>query len=74
MVRIEIDHSTDNLLKHVRNACIIAQGKLCLGSDPRISKAYKKAAIHLDAALYQFEKIALCESREKLLKEGIQKF
>lgn len=73
MVTIEIDHSTDNLLKHVRNACIIAQ-KLCLDSDPRISKAYKKAAIHLDAALYQFEKIALCKSREKLLKEGVQKF
>jgi hypothetical protein len=69
MVRIEIDHSADNLLKHVRNACIIAQVKHRSATDPRISRACKKAAIHLDAALYQFEKIALCESREKLLKE-----
>lgn len=68
MIKIEIDHSKDKLLRRVRDACVIAQGRLLFEKDPRICKAMRKAASHLDAALFQFEKAELCRTREKLLR------
>lgn len=59
-----LDHRRDPMLKHLRNACYIAQDRSMSTENKRAGDAYKKAAVLLDEVLFLFETARLAQVRE----------